>query len=206
MYNATMPSREVEGVRLAIMPRPQAGGPVEWADTTKEAPMKTSMYQTSIPTFTRVLNNLIAILEKGATDAEARKIDPLVLLNARLFPDMFPFTRQVQLAADTAISGAARLAGTEVPMHENNESSFAELAARIRKTITQLESFKPEQLDGTEDKTVTWKTRSSTKNMQGLPYLMNHVLPNLFFHSTTAYNILRHNGVELGKMDYLGRS
>jgi len=119
---------------------------------------------------------------------------------------MFPLTRQVQLAADTAISGAARLAGTEVPVHENNESSFAELAARIRKTITQLESFKPEQLDGTEDKTVTWKTRSSTKNMQGLPYLMNHVLPNLFFHSTTAYNILRHNGVELGKMDYLGRS
>jgi uncharacterized protein len=168
--------------------------------------MKTSMYQTSIPTFTRVLNNLIAILEKGASDAEARKIDPVVLLNARLFPDMFPFTRQVQLVADTAISGAARLAGTEVPVHENNESSFAELAARIRKTITQLESFKPEQLDGTEDKTITWKTRSSTKNMQGLPYLMNHVLPNLFFHSTTAYNILRHNGVELGKMDYLGRS
>jgi uncharacterized protein len=168
--------------------------------------MKTSMYQTSIPTFTRVLNNLIAILEKGATDAEARKIDPIVLLNARLFPDMFPLTRQVQLAADTAISGAARLAGTEVPVHENNESSFAELAARIRKTITQLESFKPEQLDGCEDKTITWKTRSSTKNMQGLPYLMNHVLPNLFFHSTTAYNILRHNGVELGKMDYLGRS
>jgi hypothetical protein len=168
--------------------------------------MKTSMYQTSIPTFTRVLNNLIAILEKGATDAEARKIDPVVLLNARLFPDMFPFTRQVQLVADTAISGAARLAGTEVPVHENNESSFAELAARIRKTITQLESFKPEQLDGSEDKTITWKTRTSTKNMQGLPYLMNHVLPNLFFHSTTAYNILRHNGVELGKMDYLGRS
>jgi uncharacterized protein len=167
--------------------------------------MKTSMYQTSIPTFTRVLNNLVAILEKGAADAEARKIDPTVLLNARLFPDMFPFTRQVQLAADTAIGGTARLAGTEVPVHENSESSFAELVARIQKTIAQLESFKPEQLDGSEDKTITWKTRSSTKNMQGLLYLMNHVLPNLFFHTTTAYNILRHNGVELGKMDYLGR-
>jgi uncharacterized protein len=167
--------------------------------------MKTSMYQTSIPTFTRVLNNLVAILEKGAADADARKIDPTVLLNARLFPDMFPFTRQVQLAADTAIGGAARLAGTEVPVHENSESSFAELIARIQKTIAQLESFKPEQLDGSEDKTITWKTRSSTKNMQGLLYLMNHVLPNLFFHTTTAYNILRHNGVELGKMDYLGR-
>ena len=168
--------------------------------------MKTSMYQTSIPTFTRVLNNLVAILEKGAAHADARKIDPTVLLNARLFPDMFPFTRQVQLAADTANSGAARLAGTEVPVHDNSESSFAELAARIRKTIAQLEAFKPEQLDGTEDKTITWQTRSSTRSMQGLPYLMNHVLPNLFFHTTTAYNILRHNGVELGKMDYLGRS
>ena len=169
-------------------------------------PKMTSIYQTSIPTFVRVLNNLVAILEKGAAHAETRKIDPTVLLNARLYPDMFPFTRQVQLAADTANSGAARLAGTEVPVHDNNESSFAELATRIRKTIAQLEAFRPEQLDGTENKTVTWQTRSSTKSMQGLPYLMNHVLPNLFFHTTTAYNILRHNGVELGKMDYLGRS
>ena len=168
--------------------------------------MKTSMYLISIPTFTRVLNNLVAILEKGAAHAEARKIDPAVLLNARLFPDMFPFTRQIQLAADTAISGAARIAGTDIPVHENNESSFAELGARLRKTLVQLEAFEPEQLDGTEDKTVTWQTRSSTKSMQGQPYLMNHVLPNLFFHATTAYNILRHNGVELGKMDFLGRS
>jgi hypothetical protein len=168
--------------------------------------MKTSMYQTSIPTFIRVLNNLVAILEKGSAHAEARKIDPTVLLNARLFPDMFPFTRQIQLAADTAIGGAARIAGTDIPVHENNESSFAELGARLRKTLVQLEAFKPEQLDGTEDKTVTWQTRSSTKSMQGQPYLMNHVLPNLFFHTTTAYNILRHNGVELGKMDFLGRS
>jgi hypothetical protein len=168
--------------------------------------MMTSMYQTSIPTSIRVLNNLVAILEKGAAHAQARKIDPAVLLNARLFPDMFPFTRQVQLAADTANSGAARLAGAEVPVYDNDESSFAELATRIRKAIAQLEAFKPEQLDGTEDKTVTWQTRSSTRSMQGLPYLMNHVLPNLFFHTTTAYNILRHNGVELGKMDYLGRS
>ena len=168
--------------------------------------MKTSMYQISIPTFIRVLNNLVAVLEKGAAYAVARKIDPTALLNARLYPDMFPFTRQVQLAADAANSGAARLAGTEVPVHESTGNSFAELATHIRKTIAQLETFRPEQLDGTEDKTVTWQTRSSTKNMQGLPYLMNHVLPNLFFHTTTAYNILRHNGVELGKMDYLGRS
>ena len=168
--------------------------------------MKTSMYQTSIPTFTRVLKNLVAILEKAATHAEARKSDPTVLLNARLFPDMFPFTRQIQLAADTAIGGAARLAGTDIPVHQNNEGSFVELGARLRKTVIQLEAFEPEQLDGTEDKTVTWQTRSSTKSMLGQPYLMNHVLPNLFFHTTTAYNILRHNGVELGKMDFLGRS
>jgi hypothetical protein len=168
--------------------------------------MQTSMYQTSVPTFVRVLNNLAAILEKAAAHAEARKIDPTVLLNARLFPDMFPLARQVQLAADTAIGGAARLAGTEVPVHDTHEHSFAELITRIRKTSAQLEAFTPQQLDATEDKTITWQTRSSTKSMQGLPYLMNHVLPNLFFHTTTAYNILRHNGVEIGKMDYLGRS
>jgi hypothetical protein len=168
--------------------------------------MKTSMYQTSIPTFIRVLNNLAAILEKAAAHAEARKIDASALLNARLFPDMFPLTRQVQLAADTANTGAARLAGTEAPAYDNAESSFAELISRLRKTIAQLEVLKPEQLDGTEDKTVSWQTRSSTKSMQGLPYLTNHVLPNLYFHTTTAYNILRHNGVELGKMDYLGRN
>jgi hypothetical protein len=168
--------------------------------------MKTSMYQTCVPTFTRVLNNLAAILEKAATHAEARKIDPAALLGARLYPDMFPLTRQVQLAADTASGGAARLAGVEVPVYENNESSFADLIARTRKAIAQLETIKPEQLDGTEEKTISWQTRTSTKSMQGLPYLLNHVVPNLFFHTTTAYNILRHNGVELGKMDYLGRS
>ena len=168
--------------------------------------MKTSMYQISVPTFTRVLNNLAAILEKAAAHAEARKIEPAALLNARMYPDMFPLTRQVQLAADTANSGAARLAGAAVPAYENSETSFAELIARIRKTIAQLETIKPEQLDGTEDRTVSWQTRSSSKSMQGLPYLLNHVLPNLFFHATTAYNILRHNGVELGKMDYLGRT
>ena len=168
--------------------------------------MKISMYQASVPTCTRVLNNLAAILEKASAHAEARKIDPAALLNARLFPDMFPFSRQVQIATDTANGGIARLAGTEVPEYENNESGFADLLARLRKTIAYLENFKPEQLDGTEDKTITWQTRSSTKSMQGLPYLLNHLLPNLFFHATTAYNILRHSGVELGKMDFLGRA
>jgi uncharacterized protein len=167
--------------------------------------MKSSMYTTSVPMFIRALNNLAAILEKGAAHAEARKIDPAVLLDARLYPDMFSLSRQVQVATDVANSGAARLAGLEVPAYENKEASFAELTARVRKTIAYLETLKPEQIDGTEEKTVSWQTRSSTKSMQGMPYLQDHLLPNIYFHVTTTYAILRHNGVELGKMDYLGR-
>jgi hypothetical protein len=166
--------------------------------------MKASMYHASVPTFTRMLNNLAAILEKGAAHAEARKIDPSALISARLFPDMFPLSRQVQIATDTASGGAARLAGLEVPASDNAETTFSELIARVRAAITYLEALKPEQLDGTEDKTITWQTRSSSKSMQGMPYLMNHLLPNLYFHVATAYNILRHNGVELGKKDFLG--
>ena len=164
------------------------------------------MYQSSVPTCVRTLTNLAAILEKAAAHVEGRKIDPAALLTARLFPDMLPFTKQVQLATDSASGGVARLAGTNVPAMEHDETSLAALLARVRKTIQFLESIKPEQIDGSEDKTVSWQSRSSTKTMQGHPYLMNHTLPNVFFHVTTAYNILRHNGVELGKMDYLGRS
>lgn len=168
--------------------------------------MKSSMYQSLVPTCIRSLTNLAALLEKAAAHADSRKIEPAALLNARLFPDMLPFTRQIQLATDTASSGVARLAGSEIPMFDHNESTFSELIARVHKTIQYLESIKPEQLDGSEDRTVSWQSRSSTKSMQGLPYVMNHLLPNVFFHVTTAYNILRHNGVELGKMDFLGRS
>lgn len=166
--------------------------------------MTISMYQASVPAFIRALNNLAAILEKGAVYAQARKVDPSVLLNSRLFVDMFALTRQVQIATDTARSGAARLAGVEFPAYEDNESSFEQLALRIRNTIGFLESLQPAQIDGSEDKTITWQTRSSTKSMQGLAYLMNHLLPNVHFHVTTAYNILRHNGVEVGKKDFLG--
>ena len=119
---------------------------------------------------------------------------------------MLPFTKQVQLATDTATGGVARIAGIEVPTFEHNETSFSELSTRVRRAIQFLDSIKPEQLDGAEEKTVSWQSRSSTKSMLGLAYVMNHLLPNVFFHVTTAYNILRHNGVELGKMDYLGRS
>jgi hypothetical protein len=168
--------------------------------------MKSSMYQSAVPPCVRALTNLVAIIEKAVAHAEARKIEPGTLLNARLFPDMLPFTKQIQIATDTASGGVARLAGNEPPVIEHNEATFAELVARVRKTIDYLNSIKPELIEGTEDKTITWQSRSSTKSMQGLPYLANHILPNVYFHVTTAYNILRHNGVELGKMDYLGRN
>jgi hypothetical protein len=167
--------------------------------------MKLSMYQASVTAFTRQLNNLVAILDKGAAHADAKKIDPKVLINSRLFPDMFPLVRQIQIATEAARGGAARLAGVEVPAQEDNETTFPELVARIRKTVSYLETLKAEQFDGSEDRTITWQTRSSTKTMQGLPYLQNHILPNLYFHITTAYNILRHSGVELGKQDFLGK-
>jgi len=166
--------------------------------------MTISMYQASVPAFIRALNNLAAILEKGAAFAQARKIDDAVLLNNRLFPDMFPLARQVQIATDTARSGAGRLAGVEFPAYEDKEATFQELTLRIRNTIAYLTSLQPAQIDGGEDRTISWQTRSSTKSMQALPYLMNHLLPNLHFHVTTAYGILRHNGVELGKKDFLG--
>jgi hypothetical protein len=168
--------------------------------------MKVSMYQASVPTITRALNNLAAVLEKGAAHAEAKKIEPGVLVESRLFPDMLPLAKQVQIASDISKGGAARLAQLEPPSYEDNEKTISELVARLKKTVAFLETLKPEQIDGSEDRTVTWKTRTSEKSMQGQPYLFNHVLPNVFFHVTTAYNILRHNGVEIGKQDFLGRS
>jgi hypothetical protein len=166
--------------------------------------MKISMYQACVPTGIRMMNNLAAVLEKAAQHAEARKIEPEVLVNARLAPDMFPLVRQVQIA-DAAKAGAARLAGLEPPSFEDNEKTLAELIARAKKTAAYLESLKPAQFEGAEERTVKWKTRSGEKSMPGLPYVLHQMLPNLHFHCTTAYDILRHNGVELGKMDYLGR-
>ena len=168
--------------------------------------MTISMYQASIPVFIRMLNNLAAILEKAAAHAEAMKIDPTVLINSRLFPNMFPLGRQIQIASDGAKGGAARLAGMEPPVYEDNEASFPELITRVRKTVSFLETLKPAQIDGSEEKIITWKTRSGEKSLPGMPYLLHHVTPNLYFHVTTAYNILRHNGVELGKQDFLGKS
>jgi len=166
--------------------------------------MPLSMFDSSVPIFVKTLSSLKAILEKGAAHAQAHKIDEAVLLGSRLFPYMFPLARQVQLASDIAKSGAGRLAGAEFPAYEDKEATFQELVLRIRNTVTYLQTVRPEQIDGSEDKTVSWQTRSSTKSMQGLPYLMNHLLPNVHFHVTTAYAILRHNGIEVGKKDFLG--
>ena len=167
--------------------------------------MSISMYQASIPTITRALTNLIGVLEKAAAHAEAKKIDPAVLVNSRLYPDMFALAKQVQIASDVSKGGTARLAQVEPPKYEDTETTFPELIARLKKTIDFLATLKPEQIDGGEDRTVTWKTQTATRSMQGMPYLLNHVLPNVFFHCATAYDILRHNGVEVGKQDFLGK-
>lgn len=166
--------------------------------------MQLNMYEAAVPTCSRALANLATILEKAEKYAEARKIDPVVLLNARLFPDMLPLSMQIVIAGDIARGGTARLAGAEVPAPSAATSSFAELIAGLRKSIAFMETLKPEQFIGAEDRTVTWSTRSSNPSMQGTPYLFNHVLPNVFFHVTTAYDILRHSGLEIGKKDYLG--
>jgi hypothetical protein len=168
--------------------------------------LKISMYQASVPVFVRALNNLAVILDKAAAQAEARKIDAAVLINYRLYPDMLPLAKQIQIATDGAKGGVARLAGGEPPKYEDNETSIPELIARLRKTVAYLESIKPEQIDGSEDKTVTWKTQTTTRNMQGMPYLLSHVTPNVYFHVTTAYDILRHCGIEIGKQDFLGKT
>jgi hypothetical protein len=168
--------------------------------------MQLTMYQAAVPTCIRALSSLASILEKAAAYTEVRKIDPAVLLNTRLFPDMLPLITQIRIANDTSRGGAARLGGAAVPTLESTEPSFAELIALTRGTISYLETFKPEQFDGAEDRTVTWQSRSSTKTMQGMPYLFSHVLPNLYFHVTTAYDILRHSGLEIGKQDFLGKA
>lgn len=167
--------------------------------------MSISMYQASVPAFIRMLNNLAAILDKALAHADARKIDPAVLLGSRLYPDMLPLVRQVQIASDTAKGCAARLAGVEPPKYEDNEQTFADLAARIQKTVAYLETFSAEQIDGSEERMVTLPMHSGPMTFVGQSYLQGYALPNFYFHVTTAYAILRHNGVEIGKRDYLGQ-
>lgn len=166
--------------------------------------MSLSMYQSSIPVFIHMLGNLRNILQKGAAHATNKNFDPTVLVNSRLAPDMFALARQVQIATDMAKGCAARLAGVEPPKYEDNETSFDELVARIDKTISYLKEFSPAQIDNTEAKEITLALRTRTLNFDGKTYLQHFVIPNMYFHITTTYNILRHNGVELGKQDFIG--
>lgn len=166
--------------------------------------MSLSIYQASIPTFLRTLGNLSAILKKAAAHAEAKNIDPRIFIDARLAPDMFPLARQVQIASDAAKGAGARLAGLEVPSYADTETTFDELQARIARTVEFLEGIREEQLDGAEERNVTLKVRGQEISFNGRDFLFGFALPNFFFHVTTAYAILRHNGVELGKMDFLG--
>ncbi len=166
--------------------------------------MPLSMYQASVPLFRTQLASLAAILEKGAAFCAARKIEPSVLLTARLAPDMFPLSRQVQIATDMARGCAARLAGQEMPPWENTETTFAELEERIRRTLAYLETFTPAEIDGSEERPVELKSGGNTLKFPGQRYLIGFVIPNFLFHVVTAYDILRHNGVEIGKRDFLG--
>jgi hypothetical protein len=168
--------------------------------------MRASMYSLSIPVFRRMLTSLAAILDKAAAHARERKIDPAALLDARLYPDMLTFTRQIQLASDFAKGAAARLAGEAPPKFDDVEVGFEQLKGRIARTIELLDTFGPQRIDGSEERAIELKTATRTLQFSGLDFLTQYVLPNFFFHVTTAYAILRHNGVPIGKDDFLGRT
>jgi len=166
--------------------------------------MSLSMYSASVPVFVRMFGNSMVWLGKAEASAMARRFEPSVLLAARLAPDMLPFSKQIQIASDTAKFGVARLSGVESPRFEDNETTLDELRERIRKTLAFVQSVPADLIDGTEDKDVVLPRRDGPITLKGEFYLKHYVLPNLYFHLTTAYALLRHNGVELGKSDYLG--
>ena len=166
--------------------------------------MTINAYQASVPAFVQILTSLSSILTKAAAHAEAKKIDPSVLVNARIAPDMFAFARQIQIATDHAKGAAARLAGVDVPSYADTETTFPELQARITKTLDFVKGLKPAQFDGGFDRNVTLKIAGQEMNWKGGVYLHQFALPNFYFHVTAAYAILRHNGVEIGKRDFLG--
>ena len=166
--------------------------------------MSISMYQVSVPRFVNILSNLSAILDKAQAHVDEKKIAPEALITFRLYPNMFTMARQVQIACDTAKGAVARLAGVDIPVNADTEQTLAELKTRIATTIAFVQSIKPAQIDGTEDKEITLKRGEKSTTYKGMQFLLGHALPNFYFHVTTAYNILRHNGVEIGKRDYLG--
>jgi hypothetical protein len=163
------------------------------------------MYQASAPRLINSMRNLSTILDKTQAYIDAKKIDPAALLQFRLFPDMLNLTRQIQIASDTAKGVVARLAGVDIPPYEDNETSVAELQARIAKTIAFIEGFTPAQIDGTEDKAIVTKRGDKETHYTGMQFLLGHAIPNVYFHVSIAFAILRHNGVEIGKRDYLGK-
>jgi hypothetical protein len=166
--------------------------------------MTVSIYAIAAPLLRTQLTALSAVLDKGAAFAEAKKVEPAVLLNSRLAPDMFPLTRQVQIATDMARGGIARLAGLEPPKEDDTETTVAELKARIQRTLDYIDGISPAALEGADKREVTLKMRAGDMTMSGMKYLTWFVIPNVGFHCATAYNILRHNGVDIGKRDFLG--
>ena len=166
--------------------------------------MSLTMYQASVPMFVKSLGNLSAILKKGEEFAASKKIEPSVLVGARLAPDMFPLVRQVQIACDSAKFAVGRISGIEMPSFDDKETSFGELQARIEKTVAFLKSVPEDKLNGTEAKDVKYNAYGKDHAFTGQSYLFTHSIPTHFFHMVTAYDILRHNGVEIGKADYLG--
>jgi uncharacterized protein len=162
------------------------------------------MYALSAPVFDRYLGNLMNILDKAASHANERKIDDTVLTSMRIYPDMFPLSKQVQIACDFAKGAPARLAGVDNPKHEDTEKTFAELKARCQKVRDFLATLKPEQFEGSEKKIITIPIAGTPHEFVGLPYLTGFAFPNFYFHATTAYNLLRHAGVPVGKRDFIG--
>src|SRR5580698_3900670 len=167
--------------------------------------MSISMYQVAVPVFVRALTNLQHVLKLGEAHAKEKNVEGSVLLQTRLIADMLPLVKQVQIATDMAKNGAARLAGVDPLKFEDNETSLDELYSRIERAIDYIKSFKPEQIDGSETRAITLKTRNGDLNFEGQAYLLHYVLPNLFFHCTTAYNILRESGANIGKADFTGK-
>jgi len=166
--------------------------------------MTISMFQAAVPPSLQMVDAMSGVLAKAAAHCEARKIDPSVLLGCRLFPDMFALTRQIQVAADFAKGGCARLAGVDAPKFEDTEETFAELRARLDRTAGFIRTLVPSQIDGSEDRAIVIRIAGNEMRFRGQPYLLHFMLPNLYFHATAAYAILRHNGVEVGKRDFVG--
>lgn len=168
--------------------------------------MTLSMYQAAVPVFVRALGNLTHVLKKGAEHAKSKNVSDEVLLQTRLIPDMLPLIKQIQIACDMATRGTARLAGAEPQSFEDNETTLEQAYSRIERVIEYIQSFKPEQIDGSETRSIVLKTRNGEMAFEGQSYLLGFIIPNLFFHCTTAYNILRETGADIGKTDFIGQA